>query len=109
MRNAIRQQAVVRFFGDRWAGESDDFGAPDVRNRVARDLDHVQLLRRRKSEEREEVGEFVNCRGRVCGGYALMRGLEVEVQVKSVFVAFVLLENSGDDRAGEAWLVGDER
>ena len=109
MGDGIGEQAVVRFLRDRGAGETGDLRSPGVGNRVARQLHDVELLRQGSSVKRDEVGEFLDRGGRVFGSQRLMRGLEVDVQVHSGFVAFIFLEDARDDGAGEARLGIDER
>ena len=109
MGDGVGQQAVVRLLRDRRPGHAGDFRGPCIGQRVTRQFDDVQLLRRWQAVQRDEVGEFLNRRRGVCRRDALMRRLEEDVQVHARFVALVFLKNSGNDGPGKARLVGDER
>src|ERR1051326_143995 len=108
VRDAIRQETIVGLFRDGRAGEADDLRRPSIGERVARNFDQVQLLRRREAVKREVVSKFLDGSRRVSRSDTLVRGLEKDVQVHARFVAFVFLKNAGDDGARETGLIRDE-
>jgi hypothetical protein len=108
VRNRICQKAIVGLFGDRWAGEANNFRRPGERKSVSGKLHDIQLLRLRQSIERDEVGKLLDGSRRVIRREALMGRLEEDVQIQARLVALMLLKNSGHDGARKAWLFRDE-
>ncbi len=108
MGDPVRQKAIVSLLCDRGTGEANHFRSPGVGQRIRRQLDDVQHRRWQRAVQGCEVREFLNGCCRVSRSYALMRGLEVDVQFHTGFVALVFLKDASDDRAGKTWFIRNE-
>ncbi len=109
MRDGVGERPVVRLLCDGVVGQTGDLRGPGVGNRVARQLNHIELLRERSAVQRDVVGELLHRGGGVGGSQRLMGGLEVDVEVEAGFVAFIFLKNASDDGSRKARLGIDER
>src|SRR5260370_12115205 len=109
MRDGVGEGPVVRLLCDGVVGETGDLRGPGVRNRVARKLNHIELLRERSAVQSNVVSELLHRGGGVGGSQRLMGGLEVDVEVEAGFVAFIFLKDARDGGAGEARLGAGER
>src|SRR5258708_13940474 len=104
MRYGVGERPVIRLLCDGVVGETGDLRGPGVGNCVARQLNHIELLREWSAVQSDVVSELLHRGGGVGGSQRLMGGLEVDVEVEAGFVALIFLKDARDAGARGARL-----
>ena len=102
MRDRVRQQPVIAFFGEMMSGQCGDLRRPSGRNGIVRQLDHTEVLVEGRTVQRGEEEELFRREIGVISrsGLMLRRGVDVDVQAALGALRLHILPD--DDSSGEA-------